>query len=190
MIVFLLSAQNIEENRNEKLELLISKTAEGDRAAFSSLYEMTSSSVYGFALSVLKNSHNAEDVMQNTFIKIWENAYSYSPNGKPMAWILTVTKNLSLMKLRTQGKIIHLESQEVSFLPAEDNTSLSAENRVFLSSVLGSLDDTERQILILHSVSGLKFREIAGLLGMLTATVISKHHRAIAKIKRLTEEKI
>ena len=56
------------------------------------LYEKTSKGVYAYALSLLKNAHDAEDVCQETFLSIYDKAGDYEPQGKPMAWIITVAK--------------------------------------------------------------------------------------------------
>ena len=68
---------------------LILRIAEGDTAALEVLYRQTSASVYGFALSILRDPTAAEDVMQDTFVSVMQSASSYQPSGKPMAWLLT-----------------------------------------------------------------------------------------------------
>lgn len=80
----------------EHLDELIEKIAAGDRDALASLYEQTNKSVYGFALSILKDTHDAQDVLQDCYLHIYSAAGSYRSQGKPMAWILTITRNLCL----------------------------------------------------------------------------------------------
>ena len=91
---------------------LIAKIANGDMDAFHTLYESASKSVYGFALSITKNSHDADDVLQETFLKVYENADRYTDIGKPMAWIFTIARNLSLSKIRQGGKSAEFTEQE------------------------------------------------------------------------------
>ena len=64
---------------------LILRIAEGDTAALEVLYRQTSASVYGFALSILRDPTAAEDVIQDTFVSVMQSASSYQPSGKPMA---------------------------------------------------------------------------------------------------------
>ena len=172
----------------ERLEALISGIANGDKEALSELYALTRSSVYGFALSILKNAHDAEDAMHNCFVAVWQNAQGYKPYGKPMAWVLTVVKNLCYMKLRENGKTTELNPEGAPETAAPDNTSATAEDKAVLKAALTVLSDDERQIVMLHAVSGLKFREIASLTDMLTATVLSKYNRALKKMRRFLEE--
>ncbi len=183
MFIFLTSVNATHEDF-DRIEQLIVLTAKGEKQAFSELYGSVKSSVYGFALSILKNSHDAQDVMQNCFVQIWNSAATYKEGTKPMAWILTITKNLCLMKKREQKKIIDFNDGDAVNLAAPNNTALTAENKAILNAALKVLGDDERQIVMLHVVAGLKFREIADLLDTLTATVLSKYHRAIKKMKK------
>ena len=93
-----------ETQPSSQLEALLLQTAAGNREAFASLYHRTSPSVYGLALTYVRSGPDAEDVTQDTFVKVWDNASSYRPQGKPLAWILTIAKNLALMCLRSRGE--------------------------------------------------------------------------------------
>lgn len=88
----------------ELLEPLMARLAGGDQEALAELYHRTRTSVYGLALSYLKNQHDAEDVTQDAFVRAWENAHQYRPQGTPLAWLLTIARNLALMKLRERGQ--------------------------------------------------------------------------------------
>ena len=90
-------------------DALILRIAQGDTAALEVLYRQTSSSIYGFALSILRDPVAAEDVMQDTFVSVMQSAPGYQPSGKPMAWLLTIARNLALMRLR------RAESKNLSF---------------------------------------------------------------------------
>lgn len=156
--------------------------AQGEPGAFEQLYRQTASAVYGYALSILRNRAAAEDVMQDTFVNVLQSAGSYRPCGKAMAWILTITRNLARMRLR------RFENHNLSFeeLPtAEDarDTFGQSEDRMVLDAVLDQLGEEERQIVTLHALSGLKHREVAALMGLPQATVISKYNRALTKLR-------
>ena len=155
--------------------------AEGKPDAVRRLYEKTHRSIYGFALSITKNAHDAEDALQETFVSLYRFAGEYKPNGKPMAWILTIARNAARMKIRAR-------KQELSYEDAfdyEDSTSeiQNVDDRMALEAAMTVLDDKERQILMLHAVSGLKNREIAALLELSIGTVLSKYHRALTKLR-------
>lgn len=92
-------------NPNGELEALIGGIAAGSREDLAELYRRTRAAVYGLALSYLKNGAEAEDVAQDTFVKVWAAAPSYRPQGKPMAWLLTIARNLAMGRLRSAARI-------------------------------------------------------------------------------------
>lgn len=167
------------------LESLLLRMAVGDRDALESLYTETSAAVYGLALSVTKNAADAEDVLQETYLHAWSAAESYRSRGTPMAWLLTIAKNLALMKLRQGNRTTTLEAEEWALLPAAP--SASPEDRLVLETALRRLGDEERQIVMLHAVAGMKHREIASLLDLALPTVLSKYHRALKKLRTYME---
>ena len=138
--------------------------------------------LYGFALSVLKNAHDAEDVLHDCYVAVWNNAVQYRSQSKPMAWLITIAKNLCLGQLRAQRKTAEMP-EELPFLSA-DAAGISVEDRTVLSACMRQLSDGERQIVTLHAVAGFKHREIAAILQMPLATVLSKYNRAIKKLKQ------
>ena len=84
----------------DELDRCIERVAMCDRDAFAVLYRSTSGAVFAYALSVLKNRQDAEDVLHDCYVNIYQTAQAYRSEGKPMAWIMTVTRNLCLHKLR------------------------------------------------------------------------------------------
>jgi len=147
------------------------------------LYEQTHEALYGFALSVLKNAHDAEDAVHDCFIAVRNNADSYRSFGKPLAWLFTITRNLCLQQLRRKSKYTDFpEENKEEYLP--DNKTLNPEDKAVLSACMSELSDSERQIVVLHAVSELKHREIAGILDIPLSTVLSKYHRAIKRLRK------
>ena len=175
-----------------KLEIddsLIIGVANGNQAAFTSLYKQTKQSIYAYALSILKNPYDAEDILQDTFIKIREAAHLYQPHQKALSWVFTITKNLCLMKLRRQNYLTFQPIDEHD-LESSLNHISDLEDRLVLKTALLCLSDKECQIITLHSVTGWKHREIAELLDLPVSTVLSKYHRGIKKLKTELEGKL
>ncbi len=172
--------------KNLLLESYIAKAAEGDTDALASLYEETKSAVYGFALSILKNAHDAEDVLQDTYIRIYSYAYTYKASGKPMAWILEITKNISYMLIRKKSREDFVSEEETANMQSADFSDNSAV-KLSVADAMLKLSDEERQIITLHALSGLKHREIAKLLGLPVSTVLSKYSRSVKKLQNMLE---
>ena len=165
----------------KQLDQWIAEIARGDTGALANLYQETSPSVYAYALSVLKNSHDAEDALHDCYLNIWTAASSYRSSGKPMAWIMTITKNLCRKQLRSRSRTERLPEED--WKNSLESTEMTADDKVVLRQCMETLSDIERQIVVLHAVSGFKHREIAAWLELPLATVLSKYHRAIKKMK-------
>ena len=151
------------------------------------LYEKTSKGVYAYALSLLKNAHDAEDVCQETFLSIYDKAGDYEPQGKPMAWIITVAKRHALTVLRKERGKSYIEEAKKANTEAFSRTE-NTEQRLLLQAATEVLNDDERQIVMLKAVAGMKAREIGKILGMPLNTVLSKYHRAIGKMRLYIEK--
>lgn len=168
-------------------EALFAQIGQGNKDAFEQLYRLTERTLYAFALSIVQNPHDACDVVQDTFLKIRASAHLYQPMGKPLAWMFTIARNIARNMLRVNGKSMSSDDmgldnhQEYSYV--EDPT-----DRMVLTAALHCLEETERQIILLHAISGLKHREIAEDIGVPLATVLSRYHRGLKKLrKNLTE---
>ena len=166
----------------EELEGLLAGLAAGNRDSLAALYHRTRAAVYGLALSYLKNGHDAEDVTQDTFVRAWDKADQYRPQGKPLGWLLAIARNLALMKLRDRGKNQDLPEDQWENLAIE-NPMVTLEDRQLLTAAMAVLTDQERQVVILHAVTGLRHKEIAALLEIPLATALSKYHRALKKLQ-------
>ena len=165
---------------------LIRRIAAGDRTAFHQLYEAVAKNLYGFAISITRNPHDAEDVVQETLLAVYRQASAYQGRGKPLAWIFTIAKNCALRHLRQRRPTVPLE--ELWDMEGDGLAELEAvEHRILLRSLLETLSQEEQQIVLLHAVHGMKNREIAQVMNLPLNTVLSKYHRAIKKLRKRTK---
>ena len=165
----------------------IEKVASDDMDGFRQLYELTSHILYGFALSIVKDEYTAQDCLHDSYIKIIEAAKTYESKSKPLAWMLTITKNTCLESIRKNRNKVNL-TQEQWLLVASKEDEISAVDREILNQCLNKLDDKERQIVMLHSLTGYKFKEVAQILKLPLSTVLSRHNRAIKKLQQIVRQ--
>ena len=97
---------------NSALDRCISEIAKGSAEALDELYYLTKTAVFGYTLSLLKNFHDAEDVTQDVFVAVYVNAPAYASESKPMAWMLTIARNLCYKKLNAGKRSDYLDSDE------------------------------------------------------------------------------
>lgn len=169
-------------------EKLILRIASGDRDAFKTVYMATKSAVYGFALSILQNPYDAEDVMHDAYLKIYDGAADYVPAGKPLSWIMTIVRNLTYNRIRSSGIRDHEDIDDHINDISTSETDI-ADARLDLADALGVLDNHDREIVILHAAGGMRHREIAEMLNIPISTVQSRYNRALKKMREVLESK-
>ena len=182
LITMMTLDQGAIRNRIEIDENLFEEIGRGDMSSLTSLYHKTDKAVFGFALSLLKNKQDAEDVMQDTYIQIAQHAKKYKPQGKPMAFIFTIVKNLSMDKLRKSKNTPENIDDHLNISGKDDYEHV--EHRILLDALLKTLTDEERQIVTLHAQTGFKHKEISEILDIKLSTVLSKYKRAIEKLQK------
>ena len=168
-------------------EELLRRVSLGDREAFLLLYQNTDRTVYSFILSIMKNPQDAEEVMQETYMKIWTSASSYQSQGKPLAWVFTIARNLCYMRFREQKMKADVALEDLAEKEEGEYCAPleQAADRKVLLDALGRISREERQIVLLHAAAGMKHREVAEALQMPLATVLSKYNRSMKKLQEL-----
>lgn len=163
-------------------EAMLSGIAREDSAAFERFYRSTDRTLYTYILSLTRNHHDAQDVMMDTYLKVRANAHRYVPQGKPLAWVFTIARNLVRSRQREAAReTLYGDVTEVELaFPATD----TQDNALALREAMTVLSEEERQIVLLHAVSGMKHRELSELLELPLSTVLSKYARALAKLKK------
>ncbi|WP_407066529.1 RNA polymerase sigma factor [Evtepia sp.] len=141
-----------EALRNQRLDAALEQIARGDRQALAALYRETNPAVYGFAFSVVKNTHDAEDVLQDTYLRIYAAAPGYVSVGKPMAWILTICRNLCLQRLRERTRQAEIPQEDWERY-LEGCPGVTTEDRMVIAECMNKLSDEERQIVV-HPCGG------------------------------------
>lgn len=143
-----------------------------------SWYELYATGIFRFSLSILKDAALAEDVLQETFLRLLS-AKSPPPPEKAQAWLYRVARNICFDTLRKRSR----ETGEISSAPT------SAQSWEFLE-LIGPLNETEQQILSLKFIGGFSHREIAQIMGLTLHGTKKRYERAIAKLRTQMEESI
>lgn len=116
---------------------------------------------------------------------VYQAAHQYKSKGKPLAWIITIARNLAYSKLNDKQRYM---DKDIGEYQIADERGLDPIDRVTLDVCLNSLNDDEREVVILHAISGFKHREIAAITNMSLSGVLSKYNRAINKLKAQYEK--
>ncbi|MDR0925076.1 MAG: RNA polymerase sigma factor [Hungatella sp.] len=171
-------------------EELLKKVAVGDQEAFRQLYQNTDRTIYIFILSIVRHPQDAEEIMQEVYLKIWTSASSYKSQGKPLAWMFTIARNLCYMKFREQKHDSDVTLEDLTGAETGEvcpDIEMAADKMVLLAA-LQILKEEEREIVLLHTSGGMKHREIAASLKIPLATALSRYNRAMKKLENYLRE--
>lgn len=182
-----------KEQTNIIDEGLFEKIANGDDAAFTELYYTSYRQIYGFLLALTKNKEDAEDLLQNTYIRIRNGSHLYRKQGTPMTWMCAVAKNQFLDFVRKKSKGVSVDFDEVEKYVSEGlgtgvKQHKDVENEMVLEKAFEILNKQERTIVVLHMIDGLKHREISKITGIPLSTVLSKYNRSLKKLREFIKE--
>lgn len=177
---------------NSEIETaLFAQIATGDQAAFAELYDRTSGLVYSVAHRILGQTAEAEDVTQEIYLAIWNNAGAFNPElSKPTTWIVTLTRNKCIDRLRRLRRRSRVIDESLAFdedgaatdeagHAAGDNDTLRSQ----LRSALQAMPGQERRLLDLAFFGGLTQREIATELGLPLGTVKARIRRGLLRLR-------
>ncbi len=163
-------------------ESLFERIRQGEGDAFRELYDLSYKPLYAFLLSYTQNAEDAKDLLQDTYVQVYQNCHLYQNKGNPMAWLMKIAKNLFLMHCRKKQNVdIHYEDMESEL--GFDEIS-NAENRMVLEKMFAILSVEDRNLIIMHVIGGLKHREIAKLMDMPLGTVMARYNRGIRKLQK------
>ena len=166
---------------------IVGKCLEGDPAAFTLLVDKYKASVYAIAYSRLKNFHDAEDVSQEVFIKIYRKLRTLRRWDNFLSWVYSITINLCKDYLRSQSRRLDTDFIEDQSPAALQNSSLKShqEQKLFekFNDVLDSLPETYREVLTLYYLGGLNSVEIARIRGTTPTAIRQQLVRARGHLK-------
>jgi RNA polymerase sigma-70 factor, ECF subfamily len=160
-------------------EKSIYKVADGDISELTQIYGCFKRPVFLIAYSIVKDYALAEDVMQETFLRVSEKASTYR-GGNSKSWVLEIARNIALncVKKRNWETISADESESMS--PSVEDAAVAEAD---FTRAITVLDEVERSIVILHLAGSLKHTEIAHILGIMPGDVRIRYFRALKKLK-------
>lgn len=164
---------------------MLLKVRSGDEKAFEELYSLTSQKVFGYVLSMVKNYHTAQDITQDTFVKIRKNIDKYQ-SGNAFAWIMQIAKNTTYNEINKSKRVVPFE--ELPPKKKEKSYVIDDSGIPVLEIIDNRLEDTDRKIVLMHISSGFKHREIAKILDLPLGTVLWRYNKAIKTLQNIIKE--
>jgi RNA polymerase sigma-70 factor (ECF subfamily) len=171
--------------------VLIEAVGRGSQVALKRLYELESKRLYGIALRIVRRPEIAADVLQETFVQVWQNAAAFSAErGAAAAWLTGIVRFRALDAVRKTGREIPSDDPTLGDEPLEpdviEKIGASAEAQA-LRRCLKSLDRQQQRCIVLAFVDGLSHAEVAERIEAPLGSVKSWIRRGLLSLRRCLE---
>lgn len=175
------------------LQLLLSQAARGDRRAFRRLYEATSAKLFGIIIRICRDRGLAEDVLQETYVKIWRSAATYDPvQARPISWMAAIARNSAIDQIRRKAEprpaADEAELQAMLNAAGPDSGPDLADLET-MRRCLAALESQHRRCVLLAYYEGFSREELAVELDRPVGTIKTWLHRGLASLKACMETK-
>ncbi len=180
-------------------EMLMVRYQRGDREAFAELLRRYERPIFNFSLRHLRQAQLAEDVTQDTFLRIVQRATEFKHESRFSTWLYTIARNLCVDQLRKQKHRRHpsleqggdqdgraLEERIADSRPgaSTERGAVAGEIREIVVSALDELPDDQREVFLLRQVGNIPFKDIAIITGVGENTVKSRMRYALERLQR------
>ncbi len=199
--MFLLALREAQIARHVEDANLLRQIAQRDQQAFSRLYDRYSSLIYTLVLRMVKSTAEAEDLLQEIFVQIWNKAHMFNDaKGSAYTWMMTLARRKAIDKIRSQDFINKEETTDDEDkpvdLPDHDyaanplHAAISREYEEFMQKGLGELAMEQREIIELSYYEGYTQAQIAEQLNIPLGTVKTRMRQGLLKLRDFLKKRI
>lgn len=176
-------------------EELLQRVARGDSRAFDQLYDRLSPRLFGLLRQMLHDEKDAEDVLQDGFVQLWDHAASYDPSrAKAFTWAVMIFRNKAIDRMRSLGRrtrlveaatLEHTTLGHTDALPGADEDVQAKERAEIVRAALQQIPEDQRKLVELAFLKGLTHHVISDTLGMPLGTVKTNIRRGLMRLREL-----
>lgn len=172
--------------KNDELIIKLDAIRSGDTMAFEELYDDLKTPIYTIVYRIIWDKTASEDIMQEVFVKLYLSPPKPSIKN-PRAYIFQMARNLAIDNTRKHRQHISLDEMDnTTHQPSiAHQLSDNFHNKIDIENALKAIPAQECQIVTLHIIGELKFREIAEVMQIPLGTVLWKYQKALGKLKRI-----
>ena len=199
----------MSEISNEKMQQLLRASAQGDGAAFKTLYDATAPRLLAVALTMMRDASLAEDVLQDAFVQVWHRAGEFhADRGTVLTWLTTIVRYraIDLLRKRRHGKssdktqAIDVDPAAIDYLQSRDGvdidddsqagplvSAISSEENTNLRDCVERLSNSQQKSVALAFFRGFTHQELADCLAEPLGTIKSRLRRSLLRLKECLE---
>ena len=182
-------------------DVLVKKLKNGDQEAFNEFVSLFSKKLYYLCLKILQNESDAEDMVQNVFVKAYLNINKFEEKSSLSTWLYRITVNVcnDFLRKKKKEKLVPLyntddedKEYELGIADEKENVEdkiIENERKAELHKAIGKLKPKHKELIVLRDLEGLSYEEIAKILNMNVGTVKSGINRARAALLEKLKEK-
>ena len=174
--------------RTNDIQHTIKACLRGDPRAQQSLYQQYVKAMYHLAVRMVSDRMEAEDVVQEAFIKVFKNLHQFKGESTIGAWIKKITINIALNKLQKQQKVQWVEEDAIPEQPPETEQPQPAWKVSDIHAAIKALPAGSRVVVTLHLLEGYQHQEIAQILNISTSTSKSQYARGKKLLQQLLKK--
>lgn len=193
----------LREAKDPPDETLMLRYQQGDRSAFAVLVRRHQQPLYNFALRQVRVPQVAEDVVQETFVRVVQNAADFKHEARFTTWVYTITRNLCIDQLRKRALRKHpsldesrgeegdgptLGEQTADPRASVEREATGTELKERIARAVDKLPDEQREVFLMREISNLPFKEIAEITGVPENTVKSRMRYALERLQEALAE--
>ncbi len=167
---------------DKKIQRALEKFKKGDQSAFKVLYEATKTRAYFSILTIIKNDRDAEELLQETYLKVIDKIESYQENTHFAAWVSTIARNLAINHYHQHKKVsvVDIAENEVLFGGVEDDVL----KKTYVYRLLKNLSPEDQEIVLRHVVLKETHQTIATALNKPLGTITWRYQQALKKLRK------
>ena len=166
----------------KNLEDIIEEFRVGNYDSFDEFYHQTNKQLYVFIYDIIRNRQSSEDLLQETYMRFLNHIDKYKKNTNYFNFLVTIARNLAINEYHKQKRMVY-DEEYIYSVKEESPTDVPD-----LFYLLDYLNEKEREIVILHMIDNLKFKEIAKMKYKPLCTILWLYNKSIKKLKRKVEE--
>jgi len=167
--------------RRMSLDDIIDELRVCDYSNFDEFYNETKKTVFFAIASIVKDRAEIDDLMQDTYVKFLENIDKYKSKTNIKAYLSTMAHNIAINHYNKEKRLVH-DQEILEYIP--DNSKKDDYAEIEVLDILKDLDDISREIVVLHVINDLKFKDIAIIVDKPLGTVLWIYNKAMKALKR------
>ena len=178
-----------DDDERAALLHLLASCGHGDRRAFAHLYDRTSAKLFGVCVRILRERKDAEEVLQEVYLSVWERARSFdATRGTAMTWLITIARNRSIDRLRAGGRLPSTPIDDAAAIadtqPLASDMMEAADERRRLMACIAELPGQDAVLIRAAFLEGATYARLATRSATPLGTIKSRIRRALLKLRQ------